>query len=817
MLYADIIVPLPLQGNFTYSIPDHYSGRIAIGCRVIVQFGKKKFYTGIVHNLHEEKEFKEGIKEITSLLDDSPVVLPQQLKFWEWISFYYMCTLGEVYKAALPSALKLESETYVYLNEFFEAKDRFTPNEEKVFYSLSPTKPLRISEIEKLTGINNVIPYIKSLADKGAALLNENVQRGYAARTTAAVRLARNFTDKELSGFLDELKRARKQLQVLHVFLALKDEAGNPDDFFITKKELISEAGVTSAIIDSLAEKGILEIFAYEVSRFNYGEFAPDAIKELSLNQQKAFEDIKTLFNEKQVVLLHGVTSSGKTEIYIRLIEDMLNQGKQVLYLLPEIALTTQITERLKAVFGNKLLVYHSRFNENERAETWHSLLNSTEGKVVLGARSAVFLPLSNPGLIIVDEEHDSSYKQHDPAPRYNGKNAAVMLAGMQGAKVLLGSATPSIESYYNALSGRYGLVNLDKRHRDIELPEVLTINTKELRKRKQMKSILSPPLVSRIKETLERNEQIILFQNRRGFAPMLECKTCSWTPQCLHCDVSLTYHKGQRAMVCHYCGAVYVVPTECPDCLTPTLEIQGYGTERVEELVSEELPEANLLRMDLDTTRSKRAYEHIIADFESGKSDILIGTQMVSKGLDFDNVSLVGILNADSMLNYPDFRAHERAFQLMMQVSGRAGRKNRRGTVLLQTAHPSHPVISFVREHNFLAFYNTQIAERQLFRYPPFYRLIEIIIRNKEEIIADSMATELSRLLRESFNDRVLGPSRPGVAWVQSLHIRKILLKIENQASPQKVREIIEVCRKYVCANPAYKSVLVHYDVDPM
>lgn len=416
-----------------------------------------------------------------------------------------------------------------------------------------------------------------------------------------------------------------------------------------------------------------------------------------------------------------------------------------------------------------------------------------------------------------MDEEHDASYKQYEPAPRYNGKNAAIMLAGMFGVKTLLGSATPSIESYYNALSGRYGLVKLNKRHLDIELPVVRTINTKDLRRRKQMKSILSPPLLADIKEVLERKEQVILFQNRRGFAPVLECKTCSWAPRCLHCDVSLTYHKGQRAMVCHYCGAVYSVPAECPECKTPTLDIQGYGTERVEELVTDELPGVNVLRMDLDTTRSKRSYEKIIADFESGRSDILIGTQMVSKGLDFDNVSLVGILNADSMLNYPDFRAHERAFQLMMQVSGRAGRKKHRGTVLLQTAHPSHPVISFVKEHDYTSFYETQVAERQLFRYPPFFRLIAVVIRCKEESVADTMANEMAMLLRQSFGNRVLGPTRPGVAWVQSLHIRKIMLKIENQASPQKVREVIDGYSKFLYSNPKFKSVLTHYDVDPM
>ncbi len=817
MIYADVIVPLPLQGEFTYTIPDHYSQEVMVGCRVIVQFGKKKFYTAIIRRVYQSNEIKSEIKEIVSVLDNSPIVLPEQFQFWEWIASYYMCTLGEVYKAALPSALKLESETLVFLNESFESKEKFTPNEEKIFYVLSPVKPLRISEIERMTAINNAIPHIKSLTDKGAALLNENIQNRYTPKTEIAIRLSKNYTEKELSVILDELKRAKKQQQLLSVFLSLKYEDGDSPDFFILKKQLTEEAGVTSAIIDAVVERGILQAFPFGISRFNYGESDPGLSKKLNSFQQEAYNATTDNFKNKDVVLLHGVTSSGKTEIYIQLIKEVISEGKQVLYLLPEIALTTQITERLKTVFGNKLLVYHSKFNDNERAETWQSLLKASEGCVVLGARSAVFLPFGKLDLIIVDEEHESSYKQQDPAPRYNAKNAAVVLAAIYKSKVLLGTATPSIETYYNALSSRYGLVTLSKRYEAIELPEITTINTKELRKRKQMKTILSPPLTDEMKQVINKGEQVILFQNRRGFAPMLECKTCSWTPKCLHCDVSLTYHKAQRAMVCHYCGAVYSIPSQCPECQTPTLEIQGYGTERIEELVSEELPYANVLRMDLDTTRSKRAYEHIISDFENNKANILIGTQMVSKGLDFDNVSLVGILNADSMLNYPDFRAHERAFQLMMQVSGRAGRKNKQGKVLLQTAHPGHPVISFVKKHDYQSFYEVQINERKLFRYPPFYRLIEIVLRSKDDSVVDSMAYEFSQALKQSFHDRVLGPTKPAVARIQSLHIRKIILKIENQASPQRVREVINSYQKYLQSNPKYKSVLLHYDVDPM
>lgn len=817
MKYADVIVPLPLQGQFTYAIPDQYAERILIGCRVIVQFGKKKFYTAIVQNLYESNETKPNIKEITSVLDDSPIVLPSQLEFWEWIASYYICTMGEVYKASLPSALKLESETLVFLNPNFIAEKKLTPSEEKIFYSLSSSKPLRISEIEKIAGLTNIASHIKQLADKEAVFINEDISNKYSVKTETAIRFTENFTDTELAEIISTLKRAKKQQEILFFLLNMRNEAKSETDFHISKRELLTKTGSTSSIIDALINRNILNSYIIEISRFNHIRQNISEVKKLNPFQEKAYTEIYDNFKEKDVVLLHGVTSSGKTEIYIHLIKDALSKGKQVLYLLPEIALTTQITERLRSVFGNQLLVFHSKFNDNERAETWHTLLKADEPKVILGARSAIFLPFQQLDLIIVDEEHESSYKQQDPAPRYNARNAAIVLGSLSNAKVLLGTATPSIETYFNATQGRYGLVKLTKRHDEIELPEIVIINTKDLRKRKQMKTILSPPLISEMKTVLEKDEQVILFQNRRGFAPMLECKTCSWTPRCSHCDVSLTYHKGQRAMICHYCGAVYSVPNECPECQTPTLDVQGYGTERIEELVEENIPEANIRRMDLDTTRSKRAYEHIISDFELNKANVLIGTQMVSKGLDFGNVSLVGILNADSMLNYPDFRAYERAFQLMMQVSGRAGRKHKQGKVLLQTAHPDHPIIFFIKQHDYLSFYETQISERKLFRYPPFFRLIEIIIRGKDEKIVDSMAYEFGVALKQTFNDRVLGPTKPTVARIQSLYIRKIILKIENQASPHKVREAIETYQKYILSNSRYKSILLHYDVDPI
>ncbi|WP_165040211.1 primosomal protein N' [Dysgonomonas sp. ZJ709] len=810
-LYADLILPLPLDTLFTYEVPNELSNIAKEGVRAVVHFGKKKYYTGIIFRVYES-EARNDIKEITSILEDHPIVLPTQLRFWEWISNYYMCTLGDVYKAALPSSLKLESKTFVILNPEFEVQEIFTPNEQKVFNQLSPTKAQTIADIEKLTGLPNPLPAIKSLVDKQAAFISEDIQNTYSPKTQSAVRLTKSHTDEELNNLLDSLSKAKKQQHLFTTFLHLNENQG-----LILKKQLLEKADVSSVVLNELVKKGLLEIYNNEVNRLYYGESNIESAYALNDYQQEAYNEIQTSFVEKDVTLLFGVTSSGKTEIYIQLIKDMISKGKQVLYLLPEIALTTQITERLKSVFGNQLAVYHSKFNDNERAEIWNKLLKNDECKVVLGARSAVFLPFTDLGLVIVDEEHEASYKQQDPAPRYNARNAAIVLANIHKAKTLLGTATPAIETYYNALNGRYGLVKLTKRHEDIKLPHISVINTKELRRKKQMKSVLSPPLIEVMKDILSKKEQVILFQNRRGFSSLLECKTCSWTPHCKHCDVSLTYHKGQRMMICHYCGATYSVPSVCEECETPTLEVIGYGTERIEEEVSTIFPDTSIGRMDLDTTRGKRSYERIISDFEDNKTNILIGTQMVSKGLDFDNVSVVGILNADNLLNYPDFRAHERAFQLMTQVSGRAGRKNKQGLVLLQTSHPGHPVINYVRNNDYESFYELQTDERRLFHYPPFFRLIAIVIRGRDENIVDGGARHFTQLLKQSFGDRILGPSKPPVARVQALYIRKILLKIENQASIQKVRESIIFHQKTLLADPAFKAVLFHFDVDPV
>ncbi|NDV68941.1 primosomal protein N' [Dysgonomonas sp. 25] len=810
MLYADVIMPLSLQDTYTYSVPRDIQHSVSRGSRVIVQFGKKKFYTAIVLRLYEEDE-KEGIKEIAGSLEDYPIVSEKQLDLWQWIASYYMCALGDVYRAALPSALKLESETYVVRNPDFEAGEaHLTPNEQKVLDTLSSTKALKISEIEKASQVRGVIQAVKSLSEKEAVFLSETVHENYSPKKQAAIRLVNECCN--LDALLDGAHKYPKQYALLSTFRQLYQT-----EKVVLKKQLLEKAHVTAAVLQTLVKKEVLQVYDYEVNRIDYGATNIDAAFALNAYQQAAYDEIKASFAAKDVTLLHGVTSSGKTEIYIQLIKETIAQGGQVLYLLPEIALTTQITNRLKAVFGNKLAVYHSRFNDNERVEAWNRLLLDAECQIILGARSAVFMPFTDLRLVIVDEEHESSYKQQEPAPRYHARNVAMVLASMFGAKTLLGTATPAIESYYNALSGRYGLVQLTKRHADIALPEIQVVNVKELRRTKQMKSILSPLLIANMDAALEKKEQIILFQNRRGFSSMLECKTCSWTPQCSNCDVSLTYHKGQRVLACHYCGAVYSVPHECPECKTPTLDTQGYGTERIEEEVNVHFPLSSTLRMDLDTTRGKRAYERIISDFESHKADILIGTQMVSKGLDFEGVSVVGIINADNLLNYPDFRAHERAFQLITQVSGRAGRKNKQGLVLLQTGHPAHPVITCAVRNDYERFYHLQLDERQLFRYPPFYRLIEIVIRGKYEQVVDKAARHFAQSLRASFGKRVLGPAKPPVARVQTLYIRKIILKVEHQASIAKVREVIRQSEQTTFENPDFKSLLLHYDVDPL
>lgn len=815
----DVILPLPLHGCFTYSLPAEMEADARIGSRVVVSFGRKKYYTAIVRNIHQVAPTDYEVKEVTAVLDSEPILLPRQFQFWEWLADYYLCTPGDVYKAALPSGLKLESETIVVYNPEFESDVQLPEKEQKVWNLLASEPEQSVTKLEKDSGIKNILAVIKSLMDKEAIFVKEELKRTYKPKTETRVRLtAAASNERRLHFFFDDLqRRAPKQLDLLMKYIELSGCLG-PKRKEITKKELIQRASATPAVFSGLVEKGILEVYRQEVGRLNAtgnGETFP--MKSLNEHQQRAYDQIIENFQTRNVCLLHGVTSSGKTEIYIHLIEETLRQGKQVLYLLPEIALTTQITERLQRVFGSRLGIYHSKFPDAERVEIWRKQLSEEGYDIILGVRSSVFLPFSKLGLVIVDEEHENTYKQQDPAPRYHARNAAIVLASMYGAKTLLGTATPSIETWHNAVSGKYGLVELKERYQEIRLPEIIPVDIKELHRKKRMNGPFSPLLLQYIREALEQKEQVILFQNRRGFAPMIECHTCGWVPKCKNCDVSLTYHKGLNQLTCHYCGYTYQPPRVCPACEGTDLRNRGFGTEKIEDDIKALFPEAAVARMDLDTTRTRAAYERIIADFEQGKTDILIGTQMVSKGLDFDHVSVVGILNADTMLNYPDFRAYERAYQLMAQVAGRAGRKNKQGRVVLQTKSMDHPIIPQVISNDYESMVDGQLAERQMFHYPPYYRLVYVYLKNRNETLLDLMAQTMAAKLRAIFGNRVLGPDKPPVARVQTLFIRKIVVKIETKAPMARVRELLLQVQKEMVAEDRFKSLIVYYDVDPM
>ena len=745
-MFVDVILPLPLDGVFTYSVPQPWGEQVKIGIRVLVPFGRKT-HVGIVAKTHKgplPTDFQ--IKDILQVLDAEPILLDTQLRLWQWIADYYMSPIGEVYKAALPSGLKAED--------------------------------------------------------------------GYKAKTETYIRLTPNFCNEQaLHIALDMLQRAPKQLKVLVDFLTLTESG----DGSLSRDELLNE-GHTLQSVNALQKRGILETYEKEVGRLNHGgEPHLDNIKPLSAHQQDAYNQIQFSFLKKNVTLLHGVTSSGKTEIYIHLIRQALEQKQQVLYLLPEIALTVQIMQRLQHVFGNRLGIYHSKYSDAERVEIWQKQLSQNPYDVILGARSAVFLPFQRLGLVIIDEEHETSYKQQDPMPRYHARSAAIMLAQLFKAKTLLGTATPSLESYHNAKTGKYGLVELFQRYKGIELPEIQIVDIKDLQHRKMMHGPFSPLLLNKVREALERGEQAILFQNRRGYAPMLECKQCGWVPHCNHCDVSLTLHRNLNQLTCHYCGTVYQVPTECPACGCKELQTRGYGTEKIETDIRDIFPEARIARMDLDTTRTRQAYERIISDFSKGRTNLLIGTQMISKGLDFDKVSVVGILNADTMLNYPDFRAYEHAFMMMAQVSGRAGRKGRRGLVILQTKSPDLPIIQQVVRNDYTAFYRSLIAERQQFRYPPYYRLIYVYLKHRQDAVVEAAGSEMGRRLRQLFPGRVLGPDKPGISKVKSLSIRKIVLKFEPSLNMSEVRKYLMLTQQQMLQNKRYASLQIYYDVDPL
>ena len=769
MTYANIILPLPLDGYFTYGVPEALASRVQNGMRVTVPLGKSKTYVGIVaeypvdvpkpaEEVAQQGKKKIVYKNIAEVLDDTPILLPQQLKLWKWIADYYMSPIGDVYKAALPSGLK--------------AEDGFRP------------------------------------------------------RTELFIRLADKYRDEQtLTLLISSMKRAAKQLDVLMTYLRLTGVDNiehllpEPELREVTREELMNESHASIAVIRSLQEKMILVTYEKEVGRLNHNIAPhPEKIKPLNEAQTEAYNHILVQMMGHPVTLLHGVTSSGKTEIYIHLIQKAINEHKQVLYLLPEIALTVQITERLKAVFGNRLGIYHSKYSDAERVEIWKKQLSSNPYDVILGARSAVFLPFHRLGLVIIDEEHEQSFKQQDPAPRYHARSAAIVLAQMYaGAKTLLGTATPSMESYYNAKQGKYGLVELSRRYKDIQLPSIEVVDMKDLYRRKMVSGPFSPRLLAAVRGALERGEQAILFQNRRGFAPMIECRQCGWVPKCPNCDISLTYHKSMNYLSCHYCGYTVKIPEVCPCCESKDIRGRGYGTEKIEDEIRSIFPEARIARMDLDTTHTRNAYERLINDFSTGKNNLLIGTQMVTKGLDFGKVSVVGILNADSMLNYPDFRAYEQAFMMMSQVSGRAGRKGKRGEVILQTKTPDLPVIQYVVHNDYPTFFKELLDERREFHYPPFYHLVYVYLKHRDENIVNTAGVELGSRLRDIFGARVLGPDKPAVARVKTLSIRKIVLKLENGIDYPRVRQYLRGALDAMMKDKRYGALQVYYDVDPL
>ncbi|VBB46478.1 Primosomal protein N [uncultured Paludibacter sp.] len=819
MLFIDVILPLPLGNTFTYAVPDEQEENVQIGMRVVVPFGKKKMYTAIVSLIHSHPPtLLYEPKEIICLLDKEPILRYPQLKFWQWISSYYQAYLGDVYQAAIPAGLKLESETQVRINSDFEGDTTLSEKETRILDALSDGKIQSVNELEKNTGINNSLPYLRTLLEKGAVEISEELTEKYRPKTETYVRLT-EFAEKEnnLRKIFDELAKTPKRLDLLMKFIDLSKCLNPTLKQEVSKKELLEKSGASLSVFQGLVEKNILESYQKEIGRLDFSHTQTKEVFALNEFQQQALSEIHRQFQEKPVVLLHGVTSSGKTEIYIHLIKKALEEKKQVLYLVPEIALTTQLTSRLKRIFGNKLGVYHSKFSDAERVEIWENILQNKGYEVIIGVRSSIFLPFRQLGLIIVDEEHETSYKQFDPSPRYHARNAAIVLASMHNAKTLLGTATPAIETYYNAKTGKYGYVLLEQRFQELELPEILVVNTKEAYHKKEMTGYFSETLLEKTRKALERKEQILLFQNRRGYAPFLECKSCSYIPKCKNCDVSLTVHKYLNKLTCHYCGYTENIPQICPVCHTPNLENRGFGTEKIEDEIKEIFPAVKVARMDTDTTRNKKAHDKIITEFEQGKIDILVGTQMISKGLDFERVSLVGILNADNMLNFPDFRAHERAYQLMTQVSGRSGRKNKRGTVVLQTSNPQHLIVTQVINNDFEGMFKTELIERKQFKYPPFVRLIEITLRHKDVQVLNNASETLAIQMRKLFGSRVLGPNVPPVTRIQNLYIKNILLKLETEISSEQSKNILQQIINEILSRKEFKSVRISLDVDPM
>ena len=843
-LFAEILLPLPIPGSFTYRVPYELNDKAKVGQRAVVQFGKTKIMSGLIVSLTTEVPDCNNIKYLLDILDDDPVVNARQLQLWNWISSYYLCYPGEVMQAALPSALKLSSESKIMLSEDFEVDSMtLSDNEFLIVEALQIQPQLTITEVSKIIGYKKVMPLIKTMIEKKIVVMQEELQQKYKAKYERYVRLSNAYRDEDkMHELMDSLsKRAYKQLELLMAFLVLGGSADNE----VLASELLKKADATSNILSTLVDKGVFETYQKRVSRLKEYKALTDVNSiVLTEKQQEAYDAIHQGFDEEKPVLLHGVTASGKTEIYIKLIQEALDEGRQVLYLLPEIALTEQIINRLKKYFGDRVGVYHSRYDNNERVEIWQQVMNfrsqrvnestgqrvetqrlsdsetqrlcDSKYQIIIGSRSAVFLPFSDLGLIIVDEEHDSSFKQIDPAPRYSARDLAALMSKMFHARLLLGSATPSFESYFNAKQNKYHLVSLTERYGGVEMPEIIVDDLRVETRRKTMQANFGKTLVEAMNKTLEEKNQVILFQNRRGFSLRIECDHCNYIPQCVNCDVSLIYHKNQNIMKCHYCGYTASVPTECPNCHSTDLKMHGFGTERIEDDLKVVFPDANSARLDLDTTRTKNSYQYILEQFQNKETDILVGTQMVTKGLDFDSVKVVGVLNADNMLSFPDFRAYERSFQLMEQVSGRAGRKGDKGKVIIQTYQPYHPVILNVMSHDYVKFYEEQMPIRRQFNYPPYSRLVMIKLKDVDNIKLNKAASELAKIFRHVFMENLLGPEYPIVSRVKNQYIKQMIIKINKELNSNKVKDYIKNTIEDFKHNNEFKSVKIQIDVDP-
>lgn len=809
--YIDVILPIPIKKTFTYFVTEDEANFLQKGMRVAVSFGKSKMYTGLVFNIHKNAPTLYEAKEIHQILDETPLVNEHQLMHWQWLANYYMCALGDVYRAALPSAFLLESETILYKNEAFQNEDILGDDEFLIFEALQHQSQLTIHQVAAILGQKKVMPIVNELIKKSAIYIKEEIYEQYKPKLVKYIRLQPHYnSDDALNSLLEELSRAKKQRDAVLTFFQLSSTK-KP----IKAKDLEEKADVSSSILKSLVDKNIFEFYEIQTDRINFKGDTND-LKVLNEFQEKALFEIKETFKEKDVTLLHGITSSGKTEVYTKLIQEVLDEGKQVLFLLPEIALTTQIIVRLQFYFGNQISVFHSKYSMNERVEVWNNVLeNKIKAQIILGARSSIFLPFSNLGFIVVDEEHETSYKQFEPSPRYNARDAAIVLAKLHNAKILLGSATPSLESYFNAQQNKYGFVELNRRFNNVQLPKIELIDVKEKQRKKEMKGHFSDRLLQLIQEALDEKEQVILFQNRRGYSPVVECKTCGVAPQCPNCDVSLTFHKFRNELRCHYCNYQRAMPNSCAACGSNTLDTKGFGTEQIELELKEFFPDYKIGRMDLDTTRGKFGYQKIIGAFEAREIDVLVGTQMLSKGLDFDNVSLVGILNADTMLNFPDFRAHERAYQMMVQVSGRAGRTKKQGNVAIQTYNPYHKILQQVSTTNYIEMYKEQLQERWQYKYPPYYRLIKITLKHRDYNKVDSGVNWLFKALYNSFGEHVLGPTAPAVARIRNQYIKNLVIKIPPKQNLANTKNQVSKIKNTFEAVKDFRPIRFIIDVD--